>query len=103
MKGYNFRASNDCVMVEDRSVTLIHSVAKCRDMRTGEIDQLNFYYMKNLPAADVKEEFVKTILTLMVAGLGYEFRELVSFETDTLQLNAEQIWKERHEQKALPY
>ena len=97
------RTDRGYTVVDKYNLTLIHAVANCLDTRTNEIVPMTFYYLKHTTPDRANREFVQDMVSLTVANFGFQFVEIVSIETDTMPLNAERIWKESHEQKALPY
>ena len=103
MKDMFCRTDTGYTVVDKQKLTLIQTVANCLDTRTGEIVPLTFYYLKHSAPESINREFVRNLISLTVAGFGFQYVDLVSINTDTLSLDAERIWKEKHEQKALPY
>ena len=103
MKDMFCRADHGYTVTDKQNLTLIHAEANCLDSRTDEIVPMTFYYLKNTAPERVGKELVTNLVSLTVAGLGFEFVELLNIETDSMPLNAELIWKDKHEQKALPF
>lgn len=101
MKDITFKSEE--IVTEEYRLILIHAVADCEDKRNGNTVPLTFYFMKDIRLVDADSEEVKRLIELTVMQYGFELVRLQSFKAEPIDLNAEKLWKEDHEQQSFQF
>ena len=103
MKDTACRFSVSGTFSDEYEFSLIKATAECLDSRTEDIVPLTFYFLRRMELSAADKETIAHCISLTVVEYGFVYHRMIEIEKAPVSLNAKAMWKEEHEQKALPF
>ena len=88
---------------DEYTYSLIKVTAECVDCRTDDCVPLTFYFLRRMDLSAITDETLQHMISLTIVNYGFVFSQIVKVEKAQISMNAQLLWKEQHEQKALPF